>query len=287
MTAVNRPLNQKIATFYDRCSGLWENVWGEHMHHGYYGPQGKQSKENEQAQVDLMDRALQFAKVERPQQILDVGCGIGGSTLYLADRYHAQATGITLSPKQAERATQRAQTSGCTGSTRFLVADAQQLPLPDSSIDLAWSLECAEHVPDRSALLRECSRVLKPGGRLILTTWCHRADRPLRRGERWLLNLIRRTYHLAEWVSAERYRSLVSEAALQNERIADWSQAVAPFWPRVLLKACTPAGLLGLLKTGGFAMRAACATSLMCLGYWTGLIRYVVITARKAADEND
>ena len=48
----------KIQTFYDEASGLWEQIWGEHMHHGYYGPDGRHRKNRRQAQIDLIDECL-------------------------------------------------------------------------------------------------------------------------------------------------------------------------------------------------------------------------------------
>src|ERR671932_969619 len=105
-------LKTQIQQFYDASSGLWEQVWGEHMHHGYYGPTGKEKKDRRQAQIDLIEELLSWAGVGQAEQILDVGCGIGGSSLYLAQKFDASVVGITLSPVQASRATERAQEAG-------------------------------------------------------------------------------------------------------------------------------------------------------------------------------
>ena len=115
-------LSQQIQQFYDASSALWEQVWGEHMHHGYYGVDGQQKKERRQAQIDLIEELLQWAEVQHAERILDVGCGIGGSSLYLAQKFQATATGITLSPVQAARAKERAQEAGIESSrATFLV----------------------------------------------------------------------------------------------------------------------------------------------------------------------
>jgi tocopherol O-methyltransferase len=55
-------LNQRIRHFYDASSGLWERVWGEHMHHGYYEP-GQTGKDRRQAQIDLIDRVIQWGQI--------------------------------------------------------------------------------------------------------------------------------------------------------------------------------------------------------------------------------
>lgn len=77
-------LQQQIQQFYDASSSLWEQIWGEHMHHGYYGADGNVKKERRQAQIDLIEELLQWSGVQQAENILDVGCGIGGSSLYLA-----------------------------------------------------------------------------------------------------------------------------------------------------------------------------------------------------------
>src|SRR4028119_1749108 len=96
-------LTSQIQQFYDASSGVWEQVWGEHMHHGYYGADGKEKKDRRQAQIDLIEELLKWSGVQQAENILDVGCGIGCSSLYLAEKFNATATGITLSPVQAAR----------------------------------------------------------------------------------------------------------------------------------------------------------------------------------------
>ncbi|XP_009795242.1 gamma-tocopherol methyltransferase, chloroplastic-like [Nicotiana sylvestris] len=103
-------LKKGIAELYDESSGIWEDIWGDHMHHGFYEPQSSVAlSDHRAAQIRMIERALRFASVsddlaKKPRSIVDVGCGIGGSSRYLAKKYGATAQGITLSPVQAERA---------------------------------------------------------------------------------------------------------------------------------------------------------------------------------------
>ena len=110
---MSNDLYQEIQQFYDASSGLWEQIWGEHMHHGYYGRSGNNKVNRRQAQIDLIEELLSWAgytesdSATNPKTIIDVGCGIGGSSLYLAQKFDANVTGITLSPVQANRAGNR------------------------------------------------------------------------------------------------------------------------------------------------------------------------------------
>ncbi|MEO1146622.1 MAG: methyltransferase domain-containing protein, partial [Cyanobacteria bacterium J06638_22] len=257
-------LNRRIQQFYDRSSNLWEEIWGEHMHHGYYGSDGAEKKERRQAQIDLIEAVLQWANITQATDILDVGCGIGGSSLYLAEQYGATATGITLSPVQANRASERAQEANIAAT--FQVADALQMPFADSSFDFVWSMESGEHMPDKEQFLRECVRVLKPGGKLLMVTWCHRPttpETPLTAAENQLLAKIYDIYCLPYVIALPEYEAIAQTLPVQKLRIADWSTAVAPFWDEVIDSAITPAAILGLLRSGWTTIRGAFAIRLM------------------------
>ncbi|MGA7935992.1 MAG: methyltransferase domain-containing protein [Kovacikia sp.] len=286
-------LNQQIQQFYDASSGLWEQIWGEHMHHGYYGIDGTQQKERRQAQIDLIEELLQWAKVDQAKQILDVGCGIGGSSLYLAKKFNASAIGITLSPVQAKRATERAQAAGMGGGAQpvatFQVADALKMPFADQSFDLIWSLESGEHMPDKSKFLQECYRVLKPGGTFLFVTWCHRPtdQQPLSTSEQEHLERIYQVYQLPYVLSLPQYEAIARTVGFQHINTADWSTAVAPFWDRVIDSALTPAAMVGLLLSGWTTIQAALSLGLMRRGYQSGLIRFGLLSGVKEASREE
>ena len=281
-------LDRQIKEFYDASSGLWEGIWGEHMHHGYYGEDGNLKKlDRRLAQIDLIEELLTWADdftANPPQNILDVGCGIGGSSLYLAEKFGARVTGITLSPVQANRAKERAKAAGLQAKTDFQVANALNMPFADNSFDLVWSLESGEHMPDKAQFLQECYRVLKPDGKLILATWCHRpttAKTPLTRQEEKHLQDIYRVYCLPYVISLPNYTEIVEQCGFKDLRVDDWSTAVAPFWDETIASAITPQAVIGLFKAGWKTIEAAMSLRLMSEGYRSGLIRFGLIAATK------
>jgi tocopherol O-methyltransferase len=282
-------LHQRIQAFYDQTSGLWEQVWGEHLHHGYYGPTGREQKDRHQAQVDLIDALLAWAGVSPqagqpwPRKILDLGCGVGGSSLYLAQKFQAEVVGITLSPVQVQRAQARSQAAGLAERVTFQVADALNLPFNDNTFDWVWSLESGEHLPDKHQFLHECYRVLQPGGRLICATWCHRPTTvtPLTPFEQDHLQEIYRVYCLPGVISLPEYGAIAQQVGFQAIATADWSTAVAPFWPEVIRSALAPSVLWAIIQTGDLAIQGALALRLMSQGYERGLIRFGLLTAKK------
>ncbi|NEO84537.1 MAG: methyltransferase domain-containing protein [Spirulina sp. SIO3F2] len=269
-------LSEQIRQLYDASSGLWEKVWGEHMHHGYYGRLGNVRCDRRQAQINLIEELLRWADLEQAEHILDVGCGIGGSTLYLARKYHCLATGITLSPIQAGRAKERAFEADLAGRVQFQVADALAMPFADESFDVVWSLESGEHMPDKRQFLAECYRVLKPGGLMILATWCHRATEMalLTEAEEEHLEAIYRVYCLPYVISLNSYLDLAQNLGFKNIRCDDWSTAVAPFWDVVIDSALDWEAIAGLVQAGQQTIEAALSLRLMSEGYAKDLIRF-------------
>ncbi|MFH7244274.1 MAG: methyltransferase domain-containing protein [Spirulina sp.] len=281
------PLSEQIQSFYDASSGLWEQIWGEHMHHGYYGPMGTVRKDRRQAQIDLIDECLRWANVTQAVDILDCGCGIGGSALELATRFNARVTGITLSPVQAKRATERAEAAGLAADSapcaQFQVANALQTPFADESFDFIWSMESGEHMPNKAGFLQECHRLLKPGGKLLMVTWCHRPTNslagPLTAAERGQLDWIYRVYGLPYVLSLPEYEIIAENVGFQQVQTADWSQAVAPFWDEVIASAFSWEAVTGLIQAGPETIQGALALWPMRQGLYGGLIRYGLLQA--------
>lgn len=261
------------------------------MHHGYYGVAGNLKKDRRQAQIDLIEQLLKWGNVSDAKHILDVGCGIGGSSLYLAEKFQADAMGITLSPFQANRATERSQAANLadakhTPQAFFQVADALDMPFDHNSFDFVWSMESGEHMPDKVKFLQECYRVLQPGGTFLMATWCHRPTDDVEGGaltpeEQEHLEEIYDVYCLPYVISLPEYHAIAEEIGFQNIRISDWSTAVAPFWKYVIESAFEPQALIGLLKAGWPTIRGALALGLMSRGYQSGLVRYGVLAATK------
>lgn len=156
------------------------DVWGEHMHHGYYP--SKDYVEHKLAQVDMIDRSLAWAygndiispAFKEPSTMVDVGCGVGGSSRYIAKKWGTTGKGISLSPFQISKAKEFTEKQGLTGQVEYKVADAMNMPFDSNSFDLTWSMESGEHMPNKKQFVEELFRVTAPGGRIIIVTWCHR-----------------------------------------------------------------------------------------------------------------
>ena len=278
-------LNERIARFYDDTSPLWLDVWGDHMHHGYYGPDGTETdKPRRESQLDLIEALIDFARLDErvPFNVLDAGCGVGGSSRYLAGRYGARALGLTLSPFQAAEGNARAKREGCDHLVELRAQDVYNLEGRDGDFDLIWSLESAEHMPNKEGLMQHFYRLLRPGGTLAMITWCHRETPPaLSTSEADDLRAIAEKYHLPPWVPVSTYVTAAEALGFEDVRTDDWSQAVSPFWGEVIKTAFDLRNLAGLAKSGPSGIKGAWAMRYMRRGFRAGFIKYAVLTARK------
>jgi cyclopropane fatty-acyl-phospholipid synthase-like methyltransferase len=156
---------EKVRKFYDLVSAHFHDLWGEHLHHGYW-IRGDETKER--AQVQLIDHLAQIAKIRSGHSILDVGCGTGASSIYLSKKYKVEATGITISPVQVDLANNAAAREGA--NTNFLLMDAEAMKF-EQSFDVIWSVESISHYQDIAKFFASAARLLKPNGRIALIDW--------------------------------------------------------------------------------------------------------------------
>lgn len=155
----------KIIEHYDIVSPYYRSLWGDHLHHGYW-IRGNESKE--EAQLQLTEHLAHLANIKPASDILDIGCGFGASSLYLAKRYSASVTGITISPVQVEIASNSATAKGL--DAKFLLMDAEAMAF-QKQFDVLWCMESISHIQNRQAFFATAARLLKPAGSFAITDW--------------------------------------------------------------------------------------------------------------------
>ena len=105
------------------------------------------------------------AGLEPGMNVLDVGCGIGGTCRYLAIEHGCHATGVDLTREYCEVAEMLSMRTGLSERTTFRQADALDLPFDDESFDFVWTEHVQMNIADKERFYREIARVLAPRGR--------------------------------------------------------------------------------------------------------------------------
>jgi cyclopropane fatty-acyl-phospholipid synthase-like methyltransferase len=149
-------------------------------------------------------------------RIADLGCGVGASLMYIGPRLKEPeaALGLTLSPTQARLARQFAQSAGLVKQVHFLEGDFLSVPFEDGSLDTIYSVEAVVHTSEPEMYFQEASRMLKPGGKLILVD-DYQAPRSLSEEERNWLNAFIDGWHVPGVITVERARAFAEQYHLQ------------------------------------------------------------------------
>lgn len=197
----------KVRDHYDRVSPYYHTLWGEHLHHGYW-IRGDETKEA--AQIQLIQHLAQTANIPPGAKILDVGCGFGGSSIYLAQSYKAEVTGITISPVQVEMANQAARNARA--NAKFLLMDAEAMTF-STLFDVVWSVESISHYQDKEKFFAAAARLLKPDGRLAITDWFKRANLTSAEYKKFLQPI--ENGMLVELHTMEEYKNMLASNGLQ------------------------------------------------------------------------
>jgi tocopherol O-methyltransferase len=265
---------QKIREYYDFMSPYYSELWGEHIHHGYW-IEGNESREA--AQIQLVEHLAKTAGIATGCKILDVGCGMGASSIYLAGHYQAQVTGITISPVQVEMARRAAAEQNVTA--KFLVMDAEAMDFEEESVDVLWSVESISHYKDVRSFFSTAAKLVKPSGIVAVIDWFRRDDISERQHAKYIAPIEQSM--LVKLHTMSDYRGWMEENGLHvatrevlNEKCGrTWDISVEILKDKKLWELAAKKGPQFLTYLRGFrAMRA---------GYASGTFVYGLLVARK------
>ncbi len=215
-----------IRWHYDLGSLFYRILWGEHIHHGVWD----RDRSVPDAQRALIDRLVTEARLAPGARVLDVGCGLGGTALYLAARYGCDVTGITISPVQRHWAAATARIRGLGRRTRFLAVNAERVSFPDERFDLVLSIECTEHFFDKQRFFRRCAGWLRPNGAVGICAWLAAEDAAQCDERRRLIEHVCDAFLCPSLGSASDYRCWLSAAGLRVESVTLLGPHVARTW---------------------------------------------------------
>ena len=164
------------------------------------------------------DRIVALAKdlqaESDPLHVVDLGCGVGASLCYLAQRLPLRGTGFTLSPVQVRQADQRIREAGLGGRVVCREGDFCQLPDDLAPADLAYAIESFVHGPDPARFFESCAGLVRAGGVLIVCDdVLRRSDSPVARRT---VRRFQRGWHLNTVITADALRRLAGDAGFEH-----------------------------------------------------------------------
>ena len=274
----------EVAEYYDTTQVHYDRWWGLRQNLSlHYGIWDEDTASLAEALTNTNRVLLEAADIGPDDRVLDAGCGVGGAGLYVHETAGAEVVGISLSERQVARANAEARRRGVETRVAFQVMDFTATSFPAESFDVVWSCESICHV-ERAAFVAECVRLLRPGGRMVITDYFladEASGDPRGHLRKW-----QASWAMTPFVRSDRFAELLRAAGLRDVEVVDYTEAIRRTSRRMYLAALAaalPSELYNALHPGVSRFARAHYKS----GYHqyralrAGLWRYRVVRARK------
>jgi cyclopropane fatty-acyl-phospholipid synthase-like methyltransferase len=257
---------QRVIDYFDNTHDDYRLLWGIDRHFGLHCGFFDQKHRRHDDAVLNMNRVLAtLAGVRAGERVLDAGCGIGGSAVWLAANLDAEVVGVNINARQIDQARRLAHRLRLEDRVQFQAADFCNTQLAGESFDIVWALESACYAEDQRAFLAEAWRLLKPGGRAVIADGFLTRDN-LDAAERKIVQRWQRGWAIPAVSSIEQFDGWLREAGFRRCEFRDVTEHVAASSRRIYRATLLfyPLGLL-LYWLG---LRSAIQTRGIASGYY-------------------
>ncbi|KAI1870121.1 hypothetical protein JX265_006291 [Neoarthrinium moseri] len=296
-------LKDRIKLHYNVASDYYYSLWGQHIHHGYFR---SPSETKEEAQVNLIKYLLELSVLPKSSNVLDVGCGIGGTSRYLAKEQGCNVTGVTISGRQVEIAKRLTLAENPTpetnasaealpyppGSVRFIELDAEKMleyfssnagGKPEKGFDCVWISEALSHFPNKPLFFSSSFELLAAGGtsRLVIADW-FKAPNLTEEQDKSDIKPIEDGMLLPPLCTADDYVEMATKAGFKvSKGPVDISKDVAKTWDISWSLVSSPSLWAFAISQGRDGLSFLQAFRAMRRGYANGTFRYALIVFEK------
>jgi ubiquinone/menaquinone biosynthesis C-methylase UbiE len=245
--------HKNIVDYYAASENAYKDSWDLDnslaIHYGYWD---ERVKSFPQSLLRMNEVLMEAANIKSSDRVLDAGCGIGGSSIFLGEKIGCNVTGISLSERQIIKARELAIEKKVEDKVDFRVMNYCATNFPNESFDIVWGCESICYADDKEQFIKEAYRLLKPGGRLVVAdgfvTDFKNNDRP--RIRNWLTG-----WQVNYLETLDRFEEFMSETGFKNIFSSDISKFTAHS-SRRLYKFYFLANLYLLWKTITFSNRS-------------------------------
>ena len=214
-----------IAEYYNLTQVHYEKWWNLKKNLSlHYGIWDEHTKNFAQSLVNTNRVLMNIAKVKDGERILDAGCGVGGAAIFLSMHKNVNVVGITLSDKQLAFANKQTEGLSLENKPQFSRMDYTNTSFEDESFDVVWACESVSSAPQKELFIKEAYRLLKPGGRLILSDYflTGAADQ----GVHPMINKWVKTWSISNLITTDTFKGFMQSASFINIEMADYTNAI-------------------------------------------------------------
>lgn len=251
------------------------------MHYGYW----EENTPNLRTALSLMNQKVaEFGSLKKGDKVLDAGCGVGGSSIYLARHFDCKPTGISLSDKQIEKCRENAEKHGVANLCTFDQQNYLETPYPDHTFDVVWAIESVCYAFDKLDFLKEAYRILKPGGRLVVADFFVN-EMEADSDQAVLVKKWTETWAIQAYANKDKFYQQMNDAGFVDLKKKDISKNVLKTIRRLFYAFLPGIVITSISQALGFRNRLQTAntwsTYYQYQAYKMGLWSYMFFSARK------
>lgn len=177
--------HETIINYYNYTLLLYRVFYHGKSYGVHYGFWDDTINNHQEAILNTNKYMATLADIKPNDKILDAGCGVGGSAIWLAKNINTNVTGITLSNQQLKKAKQLANRNGVENNTQFHIMDYLNTSFEDETFDIVWAIESVCYSINKHDFISEAYRILKKGGKLIVCDGFKLRNPQTKEEEKW------------------------------------------------------------------------------------------------------
>src|SRR3974377_1590838 len=220
----------------------------------------------------MLRRFSSMVGIRQGSCVLDVGCGYGGTSIYLASEFGCYVDGLSLSPMQLRVANRKAKSADLDMLVNFHLQDAETFDYPINRYDFAWTMESSEHFVNKPEYCRRVCNTLRSNGRLLLAAWTGSMAQPRVRD-------VAQHFVCPQLCTAEEYVDFIQASGMQVDEVVNATSFVVPTWQICLrrIQRFRRFRVFFPQEVRSFAEGVAVILD----AYLSGELTYTVLTARR------
>jgi len=214
-----------IAEYYDTTQNHYTRWWNLGKTFSlHYGIWDETVKNFSGSLINTNRIMMETAGISSADKVLDAGCGVGGAAFYINRMRDAQVTGISLSDRQIKYANEIVEKNNLTDKVSFRIMDFTRTDFKDESFDVVWACESVCQAADKGAFIKECYRILKKGGRLVLADFFLTDDKQTDRHS-WIRKWCD-TWAVTALVSCDAFTAGLKDQGFNSIKTADYTDNI-------------------------------------------------------------
>ena len=259
---------ESIRHHYDSLSLWYRLFWGDHLHHGWFNTGNEKPRE---AQIEMLRQCASLLRIPTAARALDVGCGYGGTSLFLASEFGCEVDGLNVSPNQLRVARDKVAAARLGARVSLRLRDSATFAYPPHHYDLVWTMESSEHFADKRKYFHQVRRTLRRNGQLLVAAWTGSMAS-------YSVRSVASHFVCPAICTAEEYIDFIESAGMQAQKLVNATRYVVPTW-QICLRRVRRFGLLKHLVPNDVRSFAD-GLEIILDAYLSGDLTYTIITAR-------